>query len=101
MLVAWQQRIVEAHPWCFLRGLLHSDGCRTVNRFSVRLPSGRVGHYSYTRWFFSNRSEDILSIYCRTCDELGIRWTRSSDRNVSVSQRCSVALLDERIGPKA
>ena len=27
----WQQRIVDGYPWAFLRGLLHSDGCRTVS----------------------------------------------------------------------
>ena len=38
VLEAWQQAIVEAHPWQFLRGLLHSDGCRTINRFKTKLP---------------------------------------------------------------
>ena len=28
-LASWQQEIVDRHPWPFLRGLLHSDGCRT------------------------------------------------------------------------
>jgi hypothetical protein len=42
VLEPWQQAIVDAHPWRFLAGLLHSDGCRTVNRFSTKLPSGRV-----------------------------------------------------------
>jgi hypothetical protein len=38
----------------FLRGLLHSDGCRTVNRFKTTLPSGRVAEYSYPRWFLES-----------------------------------------------
>ena len=38
----WQQAIVDEYPWTFLRGLLHSDGCRTINRFKTKLPSGRV-----------------------------------------------------------
>ena len=99
-LVPWQQEIVDGHPWAFLRGLLHSDGCRTINRFSIRLPSGRVRQYAYPRWFFSNRSEDILGLFCATCDRVGVCWTRSSERNVSVSRRPSVALLEEHVGAK-
>src|SRR5437764_14056458 len=53
-LEAWQRRVVDAQPEQFLRGLIHSDGCRTINRFNVKLPSGRVGEYEYPRYFFSN-----------------------------------------------
>jgi hypothetical protein len=31
---------------------------------------------------------------------LGIRWTQSNHRNISVSHRRSVAILDGFIGPK-
>ena len=99
-LEPWQPAIVDDYPWELLRGLLHSDGCRTVNRFSTRLPSGRVAEYAYPRWFFSNRSADIRGLFCATCDAVGVRWTQSNARNVSVSHRRSVALLDERVGPK-
>jgi len=34
------------------------------------------------------------------CDLLGIRCTRSNARNVSVSHRGSVAVLDRFVGPK-
>lgn len=100
-LAPWQQAIVDRHPWEFLRGLLHSDGCRTINRFSTTLPSGRVATYEYPRWFFSNLSTDIRSLFCRTCDAAGVRWTQSNPRNISVSHRHSVALLDEFVGLKA
>jgi hypothetical protein len=40
-------------------------------------------------------------IFCEHCELLGIRWTQSNPRNISVSHRKSVALLDEFIGPKA
>ena len=99
-LEPWQQEIVDAFPREFLRGLLHSDGCRTVNRFTTTLPSGRVAEYAYPRWFFSNRSHDIRALFCATCDALGVRWTPSNARNVSVSHRASVALLDEWVGAK-
>ncbi len=99
-LVDWQNDIVRDHPWYFLRGLLHSDGCRTVNRFETRLPSGRLARYAYPRWFFSNESADIRGLFTATCDLLGLRWTQSNRRNISIAHRHSVAILDERIGPK-
>jgi hypothetical protein len=100
VLEPWQQQIVEAHPWPFLRGLLHSDGCRTMNRFWTELPSGSMGKYEYPRWFFSNLSADILGLFCATCEQVGVRWTQSNHRNISISHRRSVALLDEHVGPK-
>jgi len=101
VLEEWQQRIVEEHPWPFLRGLLHSDGCRTINRFKTELPSGRVAEYGYPRWFFSNMSADIRGLFCATCEQVGVRWTQSNHRIISVSHRHSVALLDEHVGPKS
>ena len=100
VLEDWQQRIVDEHPWEFLKGLLHSDGCRTINRFKTKLPSGRVAEYEYPRWFFSNMSADIRGLFCATCERLGLRWTQSNHRNISISHRHSVALLDEHVGPK-
>jgi hypothetical protein len=100
-LALWQREIVDRHPREFLRGLLHSDGCRTVNRFKTKLPSGRVAEYAYPRWFFSNRSEDIRGLFCEYCERLGIRWTQSNPRNISVSHRDSVALLDTFVPAKS
>jgi hypothetical protein len=100
MLEDWQQDVIDGFPWHFLRGLLHSDGCRTVNRFNTRLPSGRLAEYEYPRWFFSNLSADIRGLFCATCDQVGVRWTQSNARNISVSHRDSVALLDKHVGPK-
>ena len=85
----------------FLRGLIHSDGCRVINRFTTTLPSGRVAEYAYPRYFFSNLSADIRALFCEYCERLGIRWTQSNHRNISVAQRRSVALLDEFIGSKS
>jgi hypothetical protein len=99
-LVDWQLEITRKFPRELLRGLIHSDGCRTMNRFKTKLPSGRVATYEYPRYFFSNLSDDIRRIFCEHCELLGIRWTQSNPRNVSISHRRSVALLDEFIGPK-
>jgi hypothetical protein len=100
-LADWQRAVVDRFPREFLRGLLHSDGCRTVNRFTTRLPSGRVAEYAYPRWFFSNRSADIRGLFCEYCERLGIRWTQSNPRNISVSHRTSVALLDSFVPAKS
>jgi RNase P subunit RPR2 len=99
-LASWQHAIVASHSGLFVRGLIHSDGCRTENRFSVALPSGRVGKYAYPRYFFSNLSADIRRLFCDACDRLGVRWTQSNHRNLSVAHRRSVAILDEHVGPK-
>ncbi len=101
VLEPWQRDIVDAFPREFLRGLLHSDGCRTINRFTTRLPSGRAAEYAYARWFFTNRSADIRALFCASCERLGIRWTQSNPRNISVSRRSSVALLDSFVEAKS
>jgi hypothetical protein len=99
-LTEWQRALTHAHPRELLRGLIHSDGCRTLNRFKTSLPSGRVAEYEYPRYFFSNLSDGIRAIFCEHCELLGIRWTQSNPRNISVSHRMSVALLDGFVGPK-
>ena len=99
-LAPWQSELVRHHREQFIRGLIHSDGCRTVNRFKTKLPSGRVAEYEYVRYFFSNMSSDIRGIFCTVCEEMGIRWTQSNHRNISVSHRDSVAVLEKVVGPK-
>lgn len=98
-LVDWQIEIVDQHPKAFLRGLIHSDGSRCMNTFKMKLKDGPK-EYSYPRYFFTNYSADIQAIFCRTCDRLGIRWSRPNWRNISISHRTSVAFLDEFVGPK-
>jgi len=46
-------------------------------------------------------SADIRGLFCATCDQLGLRWTQSNHRNISISHRHSVALLEVHVGPKA
>jgi hypothetical protein len=101
VLDPWQREVVDQHPRPFLRGLLFSDGCRTINRFKTKLPSGRVADYAYPRYFFSNQSGDIRGLFCEYCEKLGIRWTQSNPRNISVSHRRSVALLDSFVPAKS
>jgi hypothetical protein len=96
----WQLQVAERFPRSLIRGLIHSDGCRTINRFRTQLPSGRVATYEYARYFFSNRSEDILRIFTDACSRVGVDTTRSNHRNVSISKRPSVAMLDSFVGAK-
>jgi hypothetical protein len=53
------------------------------------------------RWFFSNRSADIRGLLCEYCERLGIRWTQSNPRNISISHRTSVALIDSFVPVKS
>jgi hypothetical protein len=99
-LATWQAQIVDRFPKPFLRGLIHSDGSRTVNRFSIPLRS-RSQIYAYPRYFFTNLSADIRNMFCMSCERLGIHWTRSSNKNISVADRRSVELLDSFVGSKS
>jgi hypothetical protein len=98
-LVGWQRELTRAHPKSLLAGLIHSDGSRVVNRFKTKLPSGRIASYEYVRYFFTNYSADIRRIFCEHCEQLGIRWTQSSFKNISIANRPSVAILDGFVGP--
>ncbi|MDT0456093.1 helix-turn-helix domain-containing protein [Streptomyces sp. DSM 41527] len=103
ILAPWQQRIVDDHPWEFLRGLIHSDGCRITN-WTTRMVGGERKRYEYPRYFFSNKSDDIRRLCSDTLTKVGVEWTvlaRGSDPfNISVARKASVALMDRHIGPK-
>ena len=94
-LTAWQQHIVNKQTEAFLRGLIHSDGCRCMN---VIHKGDKT--YSYPRYTFTNASDDIRSLFCDACDRLGIAWRRMNARNISVARREAVARMDEFVGPK-
>ena len=93
--------MTHREPEAFIRGLIHSDGCRVVNRFRTKLPSGRIAEYSYVRYFFTNYSADIWRIFIEHCELLGVRVTQSNHRNLTVSHRDSVAILEQIVGPKS
>jgi hypothetical protein len=100
VLADWQLELTHAYPGSLLRGLIHSDGCRVMNRFRTKLPSGRIAEYCYVRYFFTNYSSDIRQIFRDHCELLGIRVTQSNHRNLTVSHRKSVAILEGIVGPK-
>jgi hypothetical protein len=95
VLVDWQREIVEAYPEQLLRGLIHSDGTRFVNRVVV---GGKA--YAYPRYNFTNKSADIRGLFTDACDRLGIAWRRMNAMNVSVARREAVAALDGFVGAK-
>ena len=98
VLERWQEDIaLDECPQAFLRGLLHSDGWRGINR--VRGKNGTW--YAYPRYQFSNRSDDIREQFGAACDRVGVEWTRMNAFNISVAGRQSVERLDEFVGPKS
>lgn len=102
-LEPWQQAIVDPHPWEFIRGLIHSDGCRITN-WTTRMVAGERKRYEYPRYFFTNKSDDIRKLFTDTLDKVGVEWTtlaRGSDPfNISIARKASVALMDTHVGPK-
>jgi hypothetical protein len=94
-LEPWQREIVESYPGPLLRGLIHSDGWRGLNRVRVK---GK--DYAYPRYQFSNRSDDIRRIFTDACDLLGVEWRPWGRYHISVARKESVALLDRFVGPK-
>lgn len=84
-LEPWQEKLIESHPDQFVRGCIHSDGCR-----HRRIVRGK----NYPAYGFSNRSSDILNLFCWTCRLLGIRHTRPSPIAISIARRPDVAKLD-------
>ncbi|MGW0029309.1 helix-turn-helix domain-containing protein [Streptomyces sp. NPDC003314] len=103
-LEPWQQASVDAHPWQFVRGLVHSDGCRITN-WTTRLVNGQRKRYEYPRYWFTNVSDDIRRLYTDTLDKLGVEWTHCTrggkPYNISVARKASVALMDLHVGPKS
>lgn len=109
LLEPWQRAVVEEHPEQFVRGLIHSDGSRVLNRIRRTLPDGGVRFYEYPRYHFTNVSTDIVGLFTEALDRLDIAWKvhvsrrepRYRDKHVvSVSQRDAVARMDAFVGPK-
>jgi hypothetical protein len=90
-LASWQEAIAVTQTKWLLRGLIHSDGCRSLNR---------VNGNEYPRYFFTNRSGGILQIFRGACDVLGIRYRDSTPHTISIARREDVAALESFVGPK-
>jgi hypothetical protein len=93
VLEGWQRAIVDRCPRQLIRGLIHSDGCRVMNRVWK-------GRYAYPRYLFTNTSGDILQIFRDACDRAGIPHRDSKTNTISIARRDGVQALDAFIGPK-
>jgi hypothetical protein len=91
VLELWQESLVAAAPWAFLRGCIRSDGCVFVNR---------TGRYEYLSYDFANRSADIRELFARVCDTVGVDCRPAGDR-VRIYRRASVELMREHVGIKS
>jgi hypothetical protein len=89
-LADWQWDAVRANPRGALRGLIHSDGCRSINA---------VRGWRQPRYSFHNLSTDILEIFERVSELVGVHTTHAP-RTVYVSRKADVEVLDSFIGPK-
>lgn len=94
-LEPWQRELIKVDPRPFVRGLIHSDGCRVVNHTTH---NGK--RYEYPRYHFTNMSIDIMELCGWAFDLLEVEWRWSNHKNLSVAKRASVAVLDGFIGPK-
>ena len=100
VLEPWQKSLTDEYPGQLIRGLVHSDGCRFLNRIKHMKDGRFVGYYAYPRYSFSNNSHDIRLLFTEACDQLNVHWTQTRKYTVSVSRREDVKFLDRFIGPK-
>lgn len=99
ILRRWQENIVfDRYPHLFLRGLVHSDGCRSLNWTTHHKTRERL---IYPRYLFTNESGHILGFFREACRRLGVECRYSKRNTLSVAKRASVATLDAFIGPKS
>ena len=98
-LQPWQRTIVAKFPGEFVRGLLHSDGYRGMNRVRRVLADGEHW-YEYPRYLFVNMSQDILQLCGQALDQLDVEWRFSKPTTISVAKKEAVARLDAFVGPK-
>jgi len=100
VLRSWQKEIaLKSHPGELVRGLIHSDGCRSINRVR-RTVDGEPKSYAYVRYLFSNRSDDIREIFIDACRRLGVEARPNNWNSVSVARRASVEILEGIVGSK-
>lgn len=102
ILEPWQQDIVDAAPWPFIRGCIRTDGCSFINRTDIHRPVP----YEYLSYQFGNRSKDIIDLFVESCARVGVftRVNRNRNRDlwdVRINRRDSVANMLERVGVKS
>jgi hypothetical protein len=95
-LEPWQQSMVEAEPWAFIRACIWTDGCSFINR---------TGPYEYLSYDFTNYSKDIIDLFTAACDSAGITDYRVTSYQrawkVRINRRSSVAQMVSHVGVKS
>jgi hypothetical protein len=77
-LTDWQRELTARHPKALLRGLIRSDGCRCINRFTVRLPRG--GARQYPR---ATSSRTSLPAYATSSRAIATYWASAGRSRTS------------------
>ncbi len=101
-LEPWQEAIVDAEPWAFVRACIWTDGCVFINRTDIH----RAEPYKYLSYSFANKSGDIVDLFTQACDRVGVdyRSTFTPRRGlwqVRINCRASVAKMAEHVPAKA
>ena len=95
VLEPWQQEIVDAVPWPFIRGCIRTDGCAFINR---------TGPYEYLCYEFANVSTEIADLFRQACARVDVFTRANRDRrrrwSVRINRRASVARMLEHVGLK-
>jgi hypothetical protein len=92
VLQAWQKDIVRIYPKDFLKGLIHSDGCRYLS-----VP----GNIDSIKYEFKNTSSDILGYFDWACSLLDVDTRRHSCGKASILRtKKDVNIFESFIGPK-
>ena len=90
--------LAEREPHAFVRGLLEAGGRRVVNRGVRRRRDGTSVEYAYPRYLFTSADALARGLLCAGCEQIGVRWTQSRPRTISVAERTSIELLDSFVG---
>lgn len=67
VFTGWQMDIIKQYPKEFIRACFQSDGCIYIQRSKT---------YSYKRYAFTNKSEDIIELFLFCLKEVGIQKER-------------------------
>lgn len=82
-LAPWQKQILDQYPEEFIRGCIQSDGCIYTQKISDK--------FSYKRYNFINKSEDIINFFLSSLERIGILKQKyfSQSRKLFVVQNFS------------
>jgi len=93
VLTDWQKDIIKQYPKEFIKGLIHSDGCRYVLK---------QNGYEYVKYEFKNMSRDILGYFDWACSLIDVDTRRHSNNKASVLRtKKDVDIFESFIGPKS